>query len=145
MTMFKFRKPYSTKTHETRMSDEHPADQPLTHPPLTAEFADNEAAIETDGAASAADPVQALHDELATWKDKSYRLAAEIENVRKRAQRDQDDAVKYGLSNADHPPGVILYVMETGYKLHDRLLRPARVAVTKAPVTTGAKTVDVSA
>ena len=30
-------------------------------------------------------------------------------------------------------PGTVVQVLETGWKLHDRLIRPARVAVAKAP------------
>lgn len=32
---------------------------------------------------------------------------------------------------SDQPPGTILQVLETGYVIHDRLLRPARVGVAK--------------
>ena len=187
---------------------------------LTDDFTENETTL--DNGEIEADPLKTLQDEVANWKDKSFRLAAEMENLRKRAQRDQDDAVKYGLTNAarqflhvadnleralssvanrdelsepvlnllsgieatqnellgalgkvgvtpitvkpgdvldpqihevmfdapsnDHPPGVILYVMENGYKLHDRLLRPARVAVTKAAPAQGSdKMMDISA
>lgn len=34
---------------------------------------------------------------------------------------------------ADHPPGHVAQVFQTGYLLNDRLLRPAMVAVAKAP------------
>jgi molecular chaperone GrpE len=34
---------------------------------------------------------------------------------------------------ADRPPRSVIQVLENGYMLHDRLLRPARVAVTRAP------------
>jgi molecular chaperone GrpE len=33
----------------------------------------------------------------------------------------------------DQPPGNVVDVLETGYTLHDRLLRPARVVVAKTP------------
>ena len=33
----------------------------------------------------------------------------------------------------DQPPGSVTQVLEDGYMLHDRLLRPARVVVAKAP------------
>jgi molecular chaperone GrpE len=31
----------------------------------------------------------------------------------------------------DQPPGSVVEVLENGYRLHDRLLRPARVVVAK--------------
>jgi molecular chaperone GrpE len=33
----------------------------------------------------------------------------------------------------DHPPGTVVLVLEPGYTIHDRVLRPARVAVSTAP------------
>jgi len=35
--------------------------------------------------------------------------------------------------SAEHPPETVLQVLEPGYMLHDRLLRPARVIVSKPP------------
>jgi molecular chaperone GrpE len=35
------------------------------------------------------------------------------------------------VENSSHPPGTIARVLQNGYQLHDRLLRPARVVVTK--------------
>jgi molecular chaperone GrpE len=35
--------------------------------------------------------------------------------------------------SADQPPGTVLQVLEHGYLLHDRVLRPATVVVSKAP------------
>lgn len=166
--------------------------------------------------------VESLQNDVASWKDKAMRLAAEMDNLRKRAQRDQEDAVKYGLSSAakqflsvsdnldralasvaktrdmmpdpvinllngidatqkdlmsalskigvtpiavavgdaldpqihevmfdapsnDYPPGVVLHILETGYRIHDRLLRPVRVAVTKAAPAGDTKTMDIEA
>lgn len=37
------------------------------------------------------------------------------------------------IETPDHPPGVVAQVMQDGYVLHDRLLRPAMVAVSKGP------------
>jgi len=39
----------------------------------------------------------------------------------------------FEIPTADHEPGTIVQVMEPGYVIHDRLLRPARVGVAKAP------------
>ena len=33
----------------------------------------------------------------------------------------------------DQPPGTVLQVLEHGYTIHDRVLRPARVVVSTAP------------
>lgn len=37
------------------------------------------------------------------------------------------------LETADHPPNTVIQVLQKGYRLHDRLLRPAMVVVAKAP------------
>ena len=142
-------------------------------------------------------------------KDQLLRALAEIENVRKRAGREREDAVRYGITGfardivgivdnlrramdsvedqpqeggevikglqagiaiiqqefdavlsrhgieaisplgeafdhnfhqamyeveeGDHPPGTVVQVMQQGYKIHDRLLRPAMVGVQKKP------------
>lgn len=206
MTIFKFK----SKQGKT-MSDDN----------LEETFVENENSVETAENTTDNDPIKTLQDEVASWKDKAHRLAADMDNLRKRSQRDQEDAVKYGLTNAarqflnvadnleralaavttpraelpdavqsllsgieatqtdllgalgklgvtpiavkagdaldpqvhevmfdapsqDHAPGTILYVMETGYKLHERLLRPARVAVAKAATGTPDKAMDVS-
>lgn len=185
---------------------------------VTAEDATGSISVEQD------DATAALQTELDSWKDKALRLAADMDNLRKRAQRDQEDAVKYGISNAakqflsvadnlerainavpvdsiaqsdvlanllsgieatqkellstlqkigvtqipaqlgdpldpqihevmfdvpsdEQEPGTLIHILETGYKLHDRLLRPVRVAVTKAasPAQKQDKEVDFSA
>tara|TARA_Y100001960_G_C14480373_1_gene731481 strand:- start:119 stop:766 length:648 start_codon:yes stop_codon:yes gene_type:complete len=140
-------------------------------------------------------------------KDQLLRALAEIENVRRRASREREDAVKYGISGfakdivgivdnlrramdsvegspqeggevvkslqegiaiiqqefdtvlsrhgveainplgevfdhnfhqamyeveeENHPPGTVVQVLQQGYKIHDRLLRPAMVGVQK--------------
>jgi molecular chaperone GrpE len=35
--------------------------------------------------------------------------------------------------SAGHPPDTVVQVLEQGYRIHDRVLRPARVAVSSAP------------
>jgi molecular chaperone GrpE len=37
------------------------------------------------------------------------------------------------IPTAEYAPGIVAQVMQTGYTLHDRLLRPAMVGVAKAP------------
>lgn len=152
--------------------------------------------------------VAELEAENAALKDQALRALAEAENTRRRAERDREDASKYGISNfarglltaADNlrraitaipqelrdsdaritalttgieaterellaafdrvgikkiasldapfnpnlhevifeapgtgkPAGTIIQVVEEGYTIHDRLLRPARVGVAKA-------------
>ncbi|HVO13627.1 MAG TPA: nucleotide exchange factor GrpE [Alphaproteobacteria bacterium] len=150
---------------------------------------------------------QALAAEVAELKDQLLRALAEVENVRRRGQKERDDASKYAIANFareivtvvdnlrraieavpaqalatdenlknlltgvelterallaalerfgikridplgerfDHnlhqammqvddptkPAGTVVQVMQSGYVLHDRLLRPAMVAVSK--------------
>jgi len=148
-----------------------------------------------------------LEAELASAKDHQLRALAEVENMRRRSQREREDALKYGavslardllsvadnlgralaaapgeqadesvksliegvamverdlagalekhhvhqvpgvgepfdhnihqavveIESADVAPGHVAQVLQTGYTLHDRLLRPAMVAVAKAP------------
>ncbi len=161
-------------------------------------------------AASAEDTIKAASDaaaeEIAALKDRLLRTMAEMENLRKRADRDRQDASKYAVSSfardllnvsdnlrraldstnaeeltdaakslydgidmterelirtfekagirkieplgekydhnlheamfevpsADQPAGTIIQVVQAGYVLHDRLLRAARVGITKA-------------
>jgi molecular chaperone GrpE len=39
------------------------------------------------------------------------------------------------LPSAEYPPNTVVQVLEQGFMLHDRVLRPAHVAVSKAPET----------
>jgi molecular chaperone GrpE len=157
-------------------------------------------------AADGADRLPALEAELAETKDRLLRALAETENVRRRAQREREDASKYGAANFardilnvadnlrraldslpeeqvgdeltrtmrqgvaaterellaaferhgirrvdpvgerfDHnlhqamfevertgqAPGTVVQVLQPGYVMHDRLLRPAMVGVAK--------------
>lgn len=154
-----------------------------------------------------ADPgldTQALQNEIADLKDKLLRSQAELENFRRRTQKEALDSLKYqsvsvirdllpGMDNlqraidateqsgdsqnlidgvkmvakqfqdvlighsaeplnpvgevfdpnlhealsqvpsSDHEPMTIIQVVETGYKIHDRVVRPAKVIVSCAP------------
>jgi molecular chaperone GrpE len=42
------------------------------------------------------------------------------------------------IEDATHPAGTVIDVMEDGFTIHDRLLRPARVSVAKVPSGAGA-------
>jgi molecular chaperone GrpE len=156
---------------------------------------------------TAEEALAAARAEAAQYKDQLLRAMAETENTRRRAQRDRDDAQKYGISNfarevlavADNlrraleaipaetlqsdealktlfdgvaaterqleaalgkqqieriwpegerfdsnfhqamfevpdsgkPAGTVVQVLQAGYKIHDRLLRPALVGIAK--------------
>jgi molecular chaperone GrpE len=49
------------------------------------------------------------------------------------------------IDSAEHPPGHIAQVYQSGYVIKDRLLRPAMVVVAKAPSETPAPRVDTTA
>jgi molecular chaperone GrpE len=159
--------------------------------------------------------VAALEAELAEQRDRLLRALAETENIRRRAQREREDAVKYAVSGiakdllpaadnlrraleslpegkvtdertrnllagvaaterellaaferhgirridprgerfdhnfhqaiyeaerSDAPAGTIVEVLQPGYVLHDRLLRPAMVGVARPPSKPAAPT-----
>lgn len=166
----------------------------------------NESPNENDTPISDEDIILKLNDEISDLKDQRLRAIAELENFRKRAEKDQSDALKYGVTNFakeiinirdnieraqssisdevktneavksvvegldliaqatvatfekigikkvdsinqkfDHnlhqamleiekdelEPGIIVQELLPGYTLHDRLLRPAMVGVSK--------------
>jgi molecular chaperone GrpE len=155
---------------------------------------------------SADEHLTTLETELADVKDRLLRALAEAENVRRRAQREREDTLKYAVAgfakdllatadnlrraldslpeaeagdartksllagvaaterellsaferhgirridpkgerfdhnyhqavfeveNSEQPPGTVVEVLQPGYVLHDRLLRPAMVGVAK--------------
>ena len=166
----------------------------------------NESSNENDAPISDEDIILKLNEEISDLKDQRLRAIAELENYRKRAEKDQSDALKYGVTNFakeiinirdnieraqssisdevktneaiksvvegldliaqatvstfekigikkvesinqkfDHnlhqamleiekdelEPGIIIQELLPGYTLHDRLLRPAMVGVSK--------------
>ena len=192
-------RPRETRPHETRIElpdDEPPADESFTPG-------------QDRGPAPAADTaeLERARAEAADYKDKALRAVAELENYRRRADKERDDVAKYAISNFaremlpvadnlrraldaqpaaegdvaaplkafvsgvelterellaaferfglkkidplgepfDHnfhqamfeiedstkPAGTVVQVMQSGYLLKDRLLRPALVAVSK--------------
>jgi molecular chaperone GrpE len=189
----------------TRPTDETGADAAAQATTEAEVAADAPEAIETDADVIAAN-FAALEADLAAAKDQQLRALAEVENMRRRAQREREEALKYGavslardllsvadnlgralqaapqdpadpavkalvegvamverelagalekhqvktvagvgeafdhnvhqavveLESADVPPGHVVQVLQAGYTLHDRLLRPAMVAVAKA-------------
>ena len=177
-----------------------------------------------EAAAAGEDPLAKLQAENAELKDRLMRALAEVENVRRRADKERQDQSKFGVSplakelmpvvdnlgralehvpdalkseddqvknflmgiemtekqlidafdrcqikkidpmgekfdyklhqamseatGTEHAPGTIVQVLQSGYVLHDRLLRPAMVIVAKgepeAP-SGGTETVDTTA
>ncbi|MBI3113713.1 MAG: nucleotide exchange factor GrpE [Rhodospirillales bacterium] len=176
-----------------------PADPPAASPAATPDAGPPAPSPETQ--------IAALEGQVAELNDKLLRALAEAENVRRRAERDREDAFKYAVANFardvlgvadnlrratesidadvrkadpavdkvmagielteremlatferygikpvaalgekfDHnrhealfevedkarPAGTVVQVLETGYTLHDRLLRPAKVGLAK--------------
>lgn len=191
---------------DTAPEAEAPQDQPAQDPPTQESQAD------------------AVNAEIAALRDKALRAVAEAENVRRRADKEKAETIKYGasslaremlpvidnlrravesvpeearaenetlknlmvgvemtekmlldgfakhgiikldpidqkFSHAEHqamseapgtgkPAGTVVQVLQSGYKLHDRLLRPAMVIVAKgepAPPPEGSEGVDTTA
>ncbi len=55
-----------------------------------------------------------------------------IDPAGERFDHDRHEAL-FEVPTGDAPPGTVVQVIEAGYRLRDRLLRPARVGVAKAP------------
>src|SRR5690606_33341878 len=184
--------------------------------PAAADTAANDAANDGDGgrsdeAAPAAEPtIETLAAENAELRDRLLRALADLDNARKRAEREREDAARYGIAafardvlsigdnlaraigavddatrnsvdeavrnlivgiemteremlneferhgirridprgdrfdpnlhqamfeveRADAAPGTVVEVVQPGYVIHERVLRPAMVGVAKAP------------
>ena len=59
----------------------------------------NENPSESDTPTSDEDIILKLNEEISDLKDQRLRAIAELENYRKRAEKDQSDALKYGVTN----------------------------------------------
>lgn len=199
-----------TKTEPSVAEDSAPAEAD----PIKSDEPDGETDIAADSDAaddddSAVSDVEALEQEVLFVKDQLLRALAETENIRRRAERDRQDATKFAVSGfardmlavaddlgramdnlpeelraddaaakplvdgvemtqrnldaafsrhaieridpmgekfdhnfheamfevetADAEPGTVVQVIQCGYHIHDRLLRPARVGVAKQP------------
>jgi molecular chaperone GrpE len=178
------------------------------------------AANNNDGPEPAAgERIAALEAEMARLKDQALRAMAEVENVRRRAEREREDAAKYGVSQLardllpvadnlrraieavddkaaqqdpalanlltgvqaterelmlalerrgirkiepmgekfdpnfhqamfevptdEQPPGTVVQLLQPGYVIHDRLLRPALVGVAKPAADGAAERIDM--
>ena len=205
------------QTHEQAAGGaaETPEEEQAERSESSAEAAAEEAAPgaeesteEAAGEAGEGDEAARLQAEVDDLKDQLLRALAETENVRRRAERERQDAMKYAVAplakdllgvadnlrralesappreevqdvalktlldgidmterelhevlqrhkiepiepqgekfdphrheamyevpESGQPAGTVVQVLQTGYKLHDRLLRPARVGVAKA-------------
>jgi len=67
----------------------------LTEPESSDDLDNEESVVEEDLAGR----IVALEAQVAELNDKSLRALAEAENVRRRAQRDKEDAVRFGIKN----------------------------------------------
>jgi len=59
----------------------------------------DESPNEGDAPISDEDTILRLNEEISDLKDQRLRAIAELENFRKRAEKDQSDALKYGVTN----------------------------------------------
>ena len=75
-------------------------EQDLENPtPEKEEQVSEEPKDQEDAEISPEDLIEKLNEEIVGLKDQRLRAIAELENFRKRAEKDQSDALKYGISN----------------------------------------------
>ena len=74
-------------------------EQDLENPTLEKEEQVSESPKEKEEEVSPEDLIEKLNEEISGLKDQRLRAIAELENFRKRAEKDQSDALKYGISN----------------------------------------------
>jgi molecular chaperone GrpE len=60
---------------------------------------EKEEQVSEEAEISPEDLIEKLNEEITSLKDQRLRAIAELENYRKRAEKDQSDALKYGISN----------------------------------------------
>jgi molecular chaperone GrpE len=95
------------------------------------------AAPETARAETAPDPVASLAKEAADLKDRLLRTLAEMENLRRRTEREGQKfdpnlhQAMYEIPDESVPAGTVVQVMQPGYTIGERVLRPALVGVSK--------------
>ena len=85
------------------------------------------------------DPAEAIHAlmEGVGLTERDMLSALERHGIRKidpagqRFNHEQHEAM-FEVPTAEVPPGTVVQVVEVGYMIHDRLLRPARVGIAKA-------------
>ena len=74
-------------------------EQDLENPTSEKEEQVSESPKEKEKEVSQEDLIEKLNEEISGLKDQRLRAIAELENFRKRAEKDQSDALKYGISN----------------------------------------------
>ena len=67
--------------------------------PGAAEKPDTKPDVASETAPPAVDPIAQLQQEAAEWKDRVLRTLAEMENLRRRTEREVADARAYGVAN----------------------------------------------
>jgi len=96
------------------------------------------------GRALAAVPEAGLDDKARAFRDGVALTERELLSALEKHKAEKIDPLGQPLDPNLHeavfeapdpsqPPGTVVQVLEVGWKLHDRLIRPARVAVAKAP------------
>ena len=85
-------------SEENKKIDEHQKEESDDIEELKKENT-NENPIESDTPTSDEDIILKLNEEISDLKDQRLRAIAELENFRKRAEKDQSDALKYGVTN----------------------------------------------
>ena len=85
-------------SEENKKVDEHQKEESDDTEELKKENT-NENPSESDTPISDEDIILKLNEEISDLKDQRLRAIAELENFRKRAEKDQSDALKYGVTN----------------------------------------------
>ena len=85
-------------SEENKKVDEHQKEESDDTEELKKENT-NENPSESDTPTSDEDIILKLNEEISNLKDQRLRAIAELENFRKRAEKDQSDALKYGIAN----------------------------------------------
>ena len=85
-------------SEENKKVDEHQKEESDDIEELKKENT-NENPSESDTPTSDEDIILKLNEEISDLKDQRLRAIAELENFRKRAEKDQSDALKYGVAN----------------------------------------------
>ena len=85
-------------SEENKKVDEHQKEESDDIEELKKENT-NENPSESDAPLSDEDIILKLNEEISNLKDQRLRAIAELENFRKRAEKDQSDALKYGIAN----------------------------------------------
>lgn len=93
-----------------------------------------ERAVEASrGATDVAAVISGIEMVLRSFDDVAARMGVtRVEAAGERFDPTLHDAIQQ-VESADHPPGTVLTVVVSGYRIGERLLRPAMVVVAKAP------------